>query len=81
MAENNKRALRVGQTANLSLTDWALRLAQFQFTCAYCGEPYTSMDHIVPLANGGGTTFMNVVPCCAKCNAVKGEAVWLPARV
>ncbi|MCP4429091.1 MAG: HNH endonuclease [Chloroflexi bacterium] len=53
-------------------------LAHYHFRCAYCGRPYAGMDHIVPIANGGGTTFTNVVPACLDCNDQKKEAVWVP---
>ncbi|MBE2197473.1 MAG: HNH endonuclease [Anaerolinea sp.] len=79
VSNNRQRALRRGLRADLSLMDWALRLAQFDFSCAYCGRPFYTMDHVLPLGNGGGTTFVNVVPCCEECNSRKGAAVWLPA--
>ena len=43
--------------------------------CHYCGGKFTSdsltMDHIVPIARGGGSTKGNVVPSCKKCNTTK----------
>ena len=77
----NKRAIKVGGVATLSVGHWMLRLAQFHFRCAYCGRPFETMDHVLPISCGGPTTFYNVVPACEECNKQKGAAVWLPAKL
>src|SRR5436305_991871 len=45
-------------------------------TCQYCGRqlPRTglNLDHVVPRAFGGRTTWENVVCCCVQCNLRKG---------
>ena len=45
-------------------------------TCQYCGRslPRTelNLDHVVPRAQGGRTTWENVVCCCIDCNLAKG---------
>lgn len=51
--------------------------------CEYCGKelkvntnyPFydaPSVDHKIPLSQGGGNSFENVVICCHRCNIVKG---------
>lgn len=44
--------------------------------CQYCGQrlPRTelNLDHVVPRAQGGRTTWENVVCCCIDCNLSKG---------
>lgn len=51
-------------------------LARDKFTCQYCGErPHRSLlnlDHVVPRALGGKTTWENVVCSCVDCNRRKG---------
>lgn len=44
------------------------------FSCAYCGagRGMLTVDHIVPRARGGGSTFENCVACCRPCNNIKG---------
>lgn len=49
--------------------------------CAYChtteansGQPMT-VDHIVPQAQGGSTTFDNLCFACRRCNEFKGSAI------
>ena len=45
-------------------------------TCQYCGQtlPRTqlNLDHVVPRAQGGRTSWENVVCCCVPCNLKKG---------
>ena len=45
--------------------------------CAYCGDVHgnasLSRDHIHPVSKAGANTWMNVVTCCLKCNAKKGN--------
>jgi 5-methylcytosine-specific restriction endonuclease McrA len=77
---NNLRASELGLVADLSPAHWLMRLFAYDFRCAYCGRPYETMDHTLPLSSGGATTYYNVLPCCADCNKAKGAAVWLPAN-
>src|SRR3954468_24143345 len=45
-------------------------------TCQYCGRELAradlNLDHVVPRAQGGRTTWENVVCCCIDCNLSKG---------
>ncbi len=45
-------------------------------TCQYCGERMSArdlnLDHVVPRAHGGRTTWENVVCSCVPCNLRKG---------
>lgn len=48
------------------------------WSCQYCdatGE--LTIDHVIPRAKGGASTWDNVVACCAPCNRRKGDL--LPA--
>lgn len=46
-------------------------------TCAYCGKPVTypaaTLDHVLPLCQGGESTWDNLVCCCTSCNQRKGN--------
>lgn len=53
------------------------------YCCEYCGYPEAAsstpleVDHIIPAARGGTTTFDNLALCCRRCNLhkhVKTEA-------
>ena len=44
-----------------------------RFACQYCGHGRElTFDHVVPRAQGGRTTWENVVTACAPCNLKKG---------
>lgn len=45
------------------------------FACAYCGDKSKrlTIDHIVPKAKGGKSTFENCVAACRNCNNRKGS--------
>ena len=43
-------------------------------TCQYCGSASDlTLDHVLPISRGGRTAWNNVVCCCRKCNARKGN--------
>jgi hypothetical protein len=46
-------------------------------TCQYCNKRLSSsqitIDHIIPRAKGGITSFSNCVVCCKPCNSKKGN--------
>lgn len=48
-------------------------LAEFGGLCAYCDNPATGFDHIIPVSRGGETVPGNVVPCCRSCNSSKQD--------
>jgi 5-methylcytosine-specific restriction endonuclease McrA len=45
-------------------------------TCQYCGQNFSrlqlTLDHVVPLVQGGGTSWENIVTACKPCNQTKG---------
>ncbi len=44
--------------------------------CQYCGKRFAtselSLDHVVPRSRGGGSSWINIVCACLKCNVRKG---------
>jgi hypothetical protein len=56
-----------------------------QGLCAYCGRwiPYAAatLDHVVPQALSGPSTWENLVNCCARCNQRKGGRTPEQARM
>lgn len=48
-------------------------LQRDDFRCGYCEKKATTIDHIVPVARGGKTTWMNTVAACWSCNNRKGS--------
>ena len=45
------------------------------WSCQYCGSKHGSLtvDHVIPRSKGGGSTWENIVTCCAPCNRRKGD--------
>lgn len=52
-------------------------LLRDEHRCQYCGEPLAAsaltLDHVVPRARGGTTSWTNVVAACRPCNARKRD--------
>jgi HNH endonuclease len=53
--------------------------------CAYCSDPDPqSVDHVIPLAQGGSWRIQNLAPACGRCNSAKGGRTpeqWKAARL
>ena len=41
--------------------------------CAYCEDPATSLDHIVPRFKSGSSKRSNLIPACRRCNSNKAS--------
>jgi 5-methylcytosine-specific restriction endonuclease McrA len=69
-----RRRARIAATlATLTAEQWSAILVLYEGKCAYCGKAgKMTMDHVVPVIRGGGTTANNVVPACQSCNSSKG---------
>ena len=49
-------------------------LARDGYTCAYCGQDATTVDHIQSIKSGGDPVSLdNMIACCARCNSSKGS--------
>ena len=80
-----KRAKAIAERADGTLTATVLReLFAAAKKCAYCAVSMASsaksLDHLVPLAQGGGHLIANVVVCCRDCNTAK-NALSFPAWI
>jgi 5-methylcytosine-specific restriction endonuclease McrA len=68
-----RRAKLAGALSTLTPVQWEAILELYGNSCAYCGKPgKMTVDHVVPVSRGGGTTPDNVVPACKSCNSSKG---------
>ncbi|OZD30823.1 hypothetical protein CH252_40640 [Rhodococcus sp. 06-1477-1B] len=47
-------------------------LERDQWTCRYCGLPAKTVDHIIPISEGGASEPYNCVASCLPCNSRKG---------
>jgi 5-methylcytosine-specific restriction endonuclease McrA len=51
--------------------------ARDEYECQYCGQSgrELTIDHVIPKRLGGKATWENLVACCRRCNAKKGDKV------
>lgn len=49
--------------------------ARDDYQCQYCGQAgkELTIDHVIPKRLGGPSTWENLVACCRRCNAKKGD--------
>jgi 5-methylcytosine-specific restriction endonuclease McrA len=54
---------------------WSRRglMARDGHRCGYCGDPASTVDHILPRSRGGKNTWRNTVAACGDCNQRKGD--------
>ncbi|NLS09945.1 HNH endonuclease [Nesterenkonia sp. MY13] len=48
-------------------------LRRDQRNCGYCGKTAATVDHVIPKARGGDSSWENLVACCGPCNVRKGD--------
>lgn len=46
-------------------------LARDSSTCRYCGAPASTIDHVIPICQGGPHAEANLVAACKACNSRK----------
>lgn len=44
---------------------------KFNHICAYCSNPATDLDHVIPISRGGPDIESNLVAACKSCNCSK----------
>jgi len=59
---------------DLTVIEWQEMKEYFNNACSYClrQDRKLTMDHIIPINNGGNHTKDNIVPSCQPCNSKKG---------
>lgn len=63
---------KVDAKCTLTTPQWYDACSAFQNKCAYCGSSRNlTMDHVVPISNGGLTEACNILPVCSSCNSSK----------
>lgn len=71
----HRRRIRVKGCINtLTDTQWENSKKHFEYKCAYClSESKLTVDHFVPVAQGGELSIKNVIPACSSCNSSKKD--------
>lgn len=71
--EQRRKAQMSKLPNTLTEKQWEAIKAKYKYKCAYCGKKRKlTMDHVIPVAKGGGLTKNNIVPSCQSCNSRKG---------
>ena len=72
-AKHMAREAREGRTS--TGFDWLRALETYGHRCALCGtdDEALTVDHIIPIARGGGNWQWNIRPLCSPCNGEKGD--------
>lgn len=69
------RAKNCGSPGRFTAEEFIERLEEQRWLCYYCPADLRenlTIDHVVPLCDGGPNTIENVVGCCSSCNSRKG---------
>jgi 5-methylcytosine-specific restriction endonuclease McrA len=70
LINQNRRAAK--NEGSLTLEEWESVLSMHDYRCANCGtDENITMDHIIPIVNGGSYSVNNVQPLCKSCNSRK----------
>ena len=91
-ASERSRVRAYRKRRNLSDNEWAaltrMVIDRDGWECTYCDcdtsleENGYAIDHVLPLAQGGGNDIDNLTMCCRSCNSSKGDRIlddeWTP---
>ncbi len=71
---------KASRTIDYTASQIDARITDFDNCCAYCGSRgKLSIDHFIPLAQGGSDCIGNMIPACIGCNSSKQDSdllVW-----
>ena len=66
---------KASRTLDYTTSQIDARVAEFDNCCAYCGSTgKLSIDHFIPLAQGGFDCIGNMIPACISCNSSKQDS-------
>lgn len=68
LANARRRAQMRDTESPLTREQWLAIVEAYDDRCAYCGDLYKVIEHVIPLSRGGKNEVGNVVPACEPCN-------------
>ena len=73
---HKRRAAINGNGGSYTNEEWVALCAKYGNICVWCDRKVKlTVDHIVPLAQGGSNDINNIQPLCRRCNAEKGNRI------
>lgn len=71
---NAQRASKMGSEGSFTAEEWQALCEKYGNKCLCCGATDNSltMDHIIPVSEGGSSNIENIQPLCQSCNSRKG---------
>jgi 5-methylcytosine-specific restriction endonuclease McrA len=76
MYQQARRAKKAANGGSFTTAEWQSLKQRYEFRCLCCSrtEPdiELTMDHIVPVTQGGSNDISNIQPLCLTCNLSKG---------
>jgi len=73
LREYRHRARLLNAQGSFTPSEWNLLCDWFGGMCLACGSSSLTIDHVVPLAQGGSNGIENLQPLCGSCNASKND--------
>ncbi len=74
-ASTHKRRAKLAERGNYTPAQWVAMKEAFSFRCLMCRrvepEIKLTVDHIVPISEGGSNEISNIQPLCESCNSKK----------
>lgn len=71
-SDHKRRALKMSVADGTVSAAVVAELMANNPACTYCGQPGSTLDHVVPLARGGRHSIENLTVACVSCNSSKG---------
>jgi hypothetical protein len=78
--QENKAAFRLRERAReksvvveMTQAEWVGVCNKYDNKCLACGAEEVTLDHVIPLCDGGRHHISNVQPLCLTCNSSKGR--------
>lgn len=81
ITQRRRARLMATDDGSVNLKTWQRIIAFYGGQCAYCeAAPFTDLEHVVPLSEGGSHTRGNIVPACRGCNSRRRKTRAMPRR-
>ena len=75
-SKQRRRTRKAGNGGSYTGDEWKILVKSMGSCCLSCGEAGTwrtlTVDHVVPISEGGTNNIGNIQPLCGACNSSKG---------